>query len=72
MAEGNAREVGDEPLHDDAVVVAVVHDQLQGQLLRGILMGFGLLSGVQLLGAGPVQDEGEVTVGLEGRLYVGW
>ncbi len=71
MAEGNAREVGDEPLQDDAVVVAVVHDHLQGQLLR-LGFGFGIFRGGRWLGAGPVQDEGEDTVGLEGRHDVAW
>ena len=64
VAEGNAREVGDEPLQEDTVVVAVVHDRLQGQLLWE-LFGLVLLRGGRWLGAGPMQDEGEVAVGLE-------
>ncbi len=62
MTEGNARKVGDQPLQDDAVVVAVVVDHLQGQLLWEFL-GLGLLSGGRWQGAGPMQDEGEGTVG---------
>ena len=72
MAERNAREVGDEPLQNDTVVVAVVHDHLQGQLLRGACFGIGIFRGRRCLRAGPVQDEGEGKVGLEGRHDVSW
>ncbi len=76
VAEGNAGEVSDEPLQDDAVVVAVVVQHLQGSLLREVCLGRcrgGLgLKALKALKAGPVQDEGEVTVGLKRRLNVGW
>ncbi len=70
-AKWNAPEIGDEPLQDDAVVVAVVVDHLQGQLLWELL-GLGLLSGGRWLTASPVQSEGEATVSFEGSLDVGW
>ena len=72
MAEGNAREVGDEPLQDDSVVVAVVIDHLQRQLLRVAGLGLGLLSGGRWLTVSAMQDEGEIAVGLEGSLDVAW
>ncbi len=72
MAERNTREARDELLQDDAVVVAVVHDHLQGQLLRGCL-GLRLFRGGRWrAAAGPVQDQGEFTVGLEGSAEIVW
>ena len=64
VAEGNTCKSGDEPLHNDAVVVTVVHNHLQGQLLCGACFVEELLSGGRGLVAGPVQDEGEGPVGL--------
>ena len=73
MAERRARKARDEPLHNNAVVVAVVVQPHQRELLQGwSFHGFGRLRRRGKEGAaGTEEDEGKVLVGPnEGSLDV--